>query len=168
MSAAAEFRRWHLEQTATEQLQRAADPQPQPLILRAEIPSPTLNRYFYRTVGADWQWKDRLPWTYEQWKTWVERPGFQTWIMYVQGTPAGYAELDQQANGQVEIAYFGLLKEFTGRGLGGWFLGEIIARAWQIAGTQRVWVHTCSYDHPAALKNYEQRGMRVFKIEDRY
>jgi len=167
MSAAADFQRWHLEQTAQNQLVRGRCPQPEPLLMRAEIPSPSLNRYFYTTVGADWQWKDRLPWTHEQWKDYVERPSLQTWVLYVQGTPAGYLELDQQGD-NVEIAYFGLLKEFTGRGLGGWFLGEAIARAWAIEGTRRVWVHTCSYDHPAALANYQARGMRLFKTETKY
>lgn len=167
MSAAADFRRWHLEQTAQDQLIRSRTPQPEPLLMRAEIPSPSLNRYFYTAVGADWQWKDRLPWTYEQWKEYVDRPSLQTWVLYMQGTPAGYLELDQQVH-DVEIAYFGLLKEFTGRGLGGWFLSESIARAWDIPGTRRVWVHTCSYDHPAALANYQARGMRVFKTETQY
>lgn len=164
---AGEFKRWYLEQTSPDQLKRSRTPQTVPQLVHAEIPSPTLNQYFYTTVGADWKWKDRLPWTYEQWKAYVEKPQLQTWVLQVQGTPAGYLELDVQPDGNTEIAYFGLLKEFTGRGIGGWFLGESIARAWD-TGARRVWVHTCSYDHPAALANYEARGMRVFKIEDKY
>jgi GNAT superfamily N-acetyltransferase len=64
----------------------------------------------------------------------------------------------------VQLAYFGLLPEFLGRRLGGWFLSESIARAWEW-NARRVWVHTCSLDHPAALANYEARGMTVYQIE---
>jgi ribosomal protein S18 acetylase RimI-like enzyme len=65
--------------------------------------------------------------------------------------------------GDVEIAYFGVMAQFLGRKLGGWLLSEAIRRGWAM-GARRVWVHTCSLDaQPQALANYQARGMRVFK-----
>ena len=96
----------------------------------------------------------------------MERPGIETWLLSVRGTPAGYIELDRQAQ-DVEIAYFGLIPEFIGQGLGGWLLGEGIARAWQMDAPRRVWVHTCTLDGPAALPNYQARGMSIYREETR-
>lgn len=163
MSAAA-VTTWYLEQTAPDQLRRAPVPQPAPLLMRAELPSPSLNRYLYSAVGGDWHWRDRLPWTDERWFAYLNRAEVQTWVLYAQGTPAGYVELEKQTGDNVEIAYFGLLKEFLGRGLGGYLLSEGIAKAWAM-GAKRVWVHTCSLDHPAALANYQARGMSLYKTE---
>ena len=81
----------------------------------------------------------------------------------VSGTPAGYFELETQAGGNAEIAYFDLLPQFIGRGLGGALLTATVERAWAI-GASRVWVHTCSLDHPNALPGYQARGFRVFYI----
>lgn len=155
---------WHLEMREPGQLRRAAVPQPAPQIVRAEMPSPALNRFLYTSVGGPWHWRDRLPWTWARWMQWLDRPEVQTWVMYVSGTPAGYFELEQQAGGNVEIAYIGVAPDFLGRRLGGHLLTVSIETAWSL-GAQRVWVHTCTLDHPAALSNYRARGMTVFKEE---
>jgi GNAT superfamily N-acetyltransferase len=164
MKPQVEVRRWYLEMTSPAQLRPAAVPDPAPPIVRAEVPSPALNRFLYTSIGGDWHWTDRLPWTWEQWMKWLDRPQLQTWVMYVSGTPAGYFELEQQAGGQVEIAYFGIQAPFIGRRFGGHLLTVALQQAWA-TGAQRVWVHTCTLDHAAALANYRSRGMTVFKEE---
>jgi GNAT superfamily N-acetyltransferase len=131
---------------------------------RARIPTPELNRFFYTAVGGDWYWIDRLGWTYQQWLVWLDRPELETWIGSFEGTPAGYFELERQPGGSVEIAYFGLLPGFAGRGLGGALLTAAVERAWEM-GASRVWVHTCSLDAPAALANYQRRGFRLYATE---
>ena len=136
-------------------------------IKRAKIPCPELNRFLYTAVGGNWRWIDRLNWTYKQWLAYLDRPELETWVAYVSGTPAGYFELEIQPESNVEIAYFGLLPQFIGRGIGGYLLTSAVERAWEI-GASRVWVHTCSLDHPNALKNYQSRGVRVFKEEISY
>jgi ribosomal protein S18 acetylase RimI-like enzyme len=133
-------------------------------IRQASTPSPELNRFLYTAVGGNWYWIDRLGWTYQQWLDYLRRPEIETWVAYVGGTPAGYFELEQQAGGDVELAYFGLLPQFIGRGLGGLLLTRAVERAWQI-GARRVWLHTCTLDHPAALAAYRARGFRVYKEE---
>jgi GNAT superfamily N-acetyltransferase len=128
-------------------------------------PSPTLNRWFYENVGKDWGWTDRLVWSDEDWCRYVVRSVLQTWVGKLHGQTAGYFELERQPDDNVELAYFGLLPEFTDRGLGGPFLTAAVERAWQISGVKRVWVHTCTHDHPAALSNYKRRGFRTYKQE---
>jgi GNAT superfamily N-acetyltransferase len=133
-------------------------------VRRAEIPCPELNRFLYQAVGGPWSWTDRLPWSLEQWREYADRPELETWLGYLRGTPAGYFELERQAGGSVELAYFGLLPQFVGRGLGGRLLTEAVRRAWDM-GARRVWVHTCTLDSSAALPNYEARGFRRFREE---
>ena len=133
-------------------------------IKQAQVPCPELNRFLYTAVGGDWYWIDRLPWTYAQWREWVEQPTLETWIAYVAGTPAGYFELEAQAEGNVELVYFGLLPQFIGTGLGGPLLTVAIERAWHM-GASRLWVHTCTLDHPGALANYCARGFRLYHEE---
>jgi GNAT superfamily N-acetyltransferase len=86
----------------------------------------------------------------------------ETWVAYVTGTPAGYFELELQANGNVEIVQLGLLPQFIGQGLGGALVSAAVRRAWA-AGATRVWLHTCSFDHPYALNGYKARGFNIFK-----
>lgn len=123
------------------------------------------NKFLYQLVGQNWQWLDKQAWTDGQWKTFAENDNLRTWVGYVQGSPAGYYELQQQTEGDVEIAYFGLVPKFIGRGLGGDLLSRAIRSAWDWGGTKRVWVHTCTLDHPNALANYKARGMQVYRIE---
>ncbi|HEV8617233.1 MAG TPA: GNAT family N-acetyltransferase [Methylomirabilota bacterium] len=156
----------HLEMTDRGQL-RAAGPGAASLqITRVEIPLPELNRFLYAAVGADWGWYSKVPWDYARWLAYVDRPELETWIGYVSGTPAGYFELERQDGGNVELTYFGLLPRFIGQGLGGKLLTAAISRAWDM-GAARVWVHTCSLDHPKALANYQARGFRVFRVEEK-
>jgi GNAT superfamily N-acetyltransferase len=139
-------------------------------MVRVEPPMPELNRFFYTAVGGAWWWHDRLPWTYAQWQAYLDRPELATWMLTVAGVPAGYFELEAQGSAtdvpglSVEIAYFGLLPSFVGKGLGGHLLTCAIERGFAMGG-RRVWLHTCTLDHPQALANYQARGLRLFKEE---
>lgn len=133
-------------------------------LAQARIVCPELNRFLYTAVGGNWYWTDRLGWTYRQWRDYLDRPELETWVGYVDGVPAGYFELEKQPENHIEIAYFGLLPQFIGRGLGGLLLTRAIERAWQM-GAVRVWVHTCTLDGPAALANYQSRGFHVYREE---
>ena len=132
-------------------------------IRQVGVASPEFNRFLYETVGKQWFWVDRLVWTAREWNQWVDRDDLETWVAWVHGAPAGYFELERQSD-DVEIAFFGLLPRFIGRGLGGRLLTEAIRRAWAI-GASRVWVHTCTLDHPNARANYEARGLKVYREE---
>lgn len=150
-----------LEMTDPDQLVDAAPPTGATIDVMDQA-RPDLSEDFYRRVGADWAWVDRLTWSPQQWLEWVDRPEHHLIVCRLDGRDAGYAELEEQGNGTVEIAYFGLLPEAIGKGLGGWLLARTIELAWAIPGTQRVWVHTCDLDGPAALPNYRARGLREY------
>ena len=126
---------------------------------------PELNRFLYVTVGAPWMWHMRLNWSWQQWADFLARDGVETWVAYQGGTPVGYFELECQHRAQTEITYFGLVPEYVGKGLGKALLEDAIENAWQLA-EQRIWLHTCSLDHPAALPNYLARGFKIFKEEE--
>ena len=127
------------------------------------------NRELYFNVGAQWCWIDKRPWTDERWKEYAVAPELRTFAAYYNNELAGYYELRRDGEGGVEIAYFGLLPQFIGRGLGGALLTSAIEEAWSrhrgIAPT-RVWVHTCNRDHSQALANYQARGMVIYKVEE--
>ncbi|RMG36723.1 MAG: GNAT family N-acetyltransferase [Planctomycetota bacterium] len=130
-------------------------------------PDPELNRWFYVCVGSEYRWTDRLDWSYARWSEYVRRPQLETWIARMHGQPAGYCELEHQAGGNVQIAYFGVLPDFVGQGVGGAMLSEVVRYAWSLPATRRIWLHTCSRDHGAALPNYRARGFSVYRIEPR-
>ena len=124
------------------------------------VPQWQLNRFLYCYVGERWAWNDKRSWADERWQRYVESGDLRTFIGAMEGSIAGYYELQKKAE-NVEIAYFGLTPEFIGGGVGGALLTSAIeeAFAWD---AKRVWVHTCTRDHPAALPNYLARGMKVY------
>ena len=152
---------WSLEMTSPSDL-RPVDPPDTVEIRRAFLASPELGRFLYTAAGGNWYWVDRLTWTHEQWVQRLSDQRVETWVLYQDGTPGGYFELDGRAGRDVEIAYLGLMPTFLNRRLGGPLLTAAIRRAWAM-GAGRVWVHTCTLDSPSALANYQARGMRVFK-----
>ena len=124
------------------------------------------NRDLYLAVGQMWSWNDKREWTHEQWKEYGLAAELQTFGAYYDDSLAGYYELRHDDEGDVEIAYFGLLTGFIGCGLGGALLTSAIEQAWRtLPSVTRVWVHTCTLDHPAALANYQARGMVIYKRE---
>jgi GNAT superfamily N-acetyltransferase len=135
-------------------------------LIRVDIPCPELNRFLYTAVGGRWWWYSRLSWDYARWLAYLDRLELETWVAYVSGTPAGYFELERQHDAAVELAYFGLLPRFIGKGIGGNLLTAAITRAWEV-GARHVWVHTCTLDHPQALSNYQARGFRIVRVEER-
>jgi GNAT superfamily N-acetyltransferase len=152
---------WYLEMRSLSELRRVDPPGDGVCFSQAKIPSPELNRFLYTAVGGQWYWIDRLAWDFRRWQEWLERDELETWLLLVQGTPAGYVELEMQPGDNVEVAYFGLLPRFLGQGLGGYLLSASVERAWA-RGASRVWVHTCSLDGPNALPNYQARGFRIY------
>jgi ribosomal protein S18 acetylase RimI-like enzyme len=135
------------------------------VIGRVDRPTAALWRFLYTEVGREHRWFDRLPWTDAQAQAYLDDPAISLWLATVDGETAGYFELRREAGGAVEIAYIGLLPQYTGRGLGGALLTGAVERAWE-SGAARVWLHTCSFDHPAAIPNYLARGFSIFRTEE--
>lgn len=145
---------------------RPADPAACPTrIERVDNCPPGFWRFLYTEVGRRYHWFDRLPWTDDQIREYLRDPAVTLYVMWVAGAPAGYFELRLEPDRAVEIVYFGLLDDFTGRGLGGHMLTEAVREAWA-SGATRVWLHTNTLDHPAALPNYLKRGFQVTRTEE--
>ncbi len=105
-----------------------------------------------------------MPWTDEDIREYLAQPEISVWLMTHDGERAGYFELRRCEDGSTEIAYFGLLPKFIGRGFGRYLLTRAVEQAWA-GGANRVWLHTCTLDDPAALPNYLKRGFRPFRTE---
>lgn len=132
-------------------------------IVLMEMPDLGFYKFLYQSVGEEWAWRDRLQMSNAELRHILTSPDTQVHIMYVSGSPAGYVELFRHADDSVEIAYFGLRRDYMGRGLGKHLLSYGVDQAWQM-GARRVWLHTCNLDGPHALANYQKRGFRIYDV----
>jgi GNAT superfamily N-acetyltransferase len=126
-------------------------------------------RHLYRAVGDRWYWHDRSAWSDERIAAHLSQSNVSVWECGGGGQTAGFFELVKHDDGSVEIAYFGLVEEFMGRGLGKAMLTRAAEEAWSL-GAARVWLHTCTLDSSRALPNYLARGFEetrkeVYKVE---
>ena len=156
--------RTYLEMVSPEELHPAAPPENPPRLERLEDCPVSFFRYLYAEVGRAYHWTDRLAWSDERVREHLAHPGVALWLLSWRAAPAGYFELRRHEDDSVEVAYFGLLPEFVGRGWGGHLLTRAVREAWAL-GAGRVWLHTCTLDHPAALPNYRKRGFRPVREE---
>ena len=124
-----------------------------------------LNRFFYKSIGKNHKWVDRLSWTEEKWISYVSSKNVQTFVLKKKDDLVGFFELIfHSEKNEIEIAYFGILEEYQNKKLGSYLLSEAIKKSFE-NNVNRVWVHTCSLDHKNALNNYISRGMKIFKTE---
>jgi ribosomal protein S18 acetylase RimI-like enzyme len=139
---------------------------PPGFVVRQEACGPDLYRELYEGVGSDYYWRDRRTWSDEQLRAHLGRPEIAIWVLRRGDTPLGFFELAKHHDGSVEIAYFGLMPAGIGHGLGRALLTTAVDAAWRSAPRPaRVWLHTCTLDHPAALANYLARGFQVTHTE---
>ena len=125
-----------------------------------------LNKFFYKQVGKKHRWIDRLSWTDEKWINFISNKNLETYVISEFEDLIGFFELLYNPDlNETEISYFGLLEKYIGKGIGGYALSEAIKKAFE-KNIKRVWLHTCTLDHPNALKNYIARGMQVFRKEN--
>jgi len=124
-----------------------------------------LNKFFYKNIGNKYNWVDRLTWTEKQWINYVSSENVKTYVLKHKNDLVGFFELIyHQDKKEVEIAYLGILEDYHNKKLGSYILSEAIKESFKNK-IDRVWVHTCTLDHRNALKNYINRGMRIFKTE---
>ncbi|GAB2570860.1 GNAT family N-acetyltransferase [Microlunatus antarcticus] len=156
--------------------ERAARPLPDGVRLERVLQiSPEYARFLYGLVGGPWHWTERLGWSRQQWLDELANEGEELWVLYRGGAPAGYVQLHptrRESGLEVEIRYFGLAEDAIGHGYGGLLLEHGLRHAWTVHERSdlprptRVWVHTCTLDGPAALANYQARGMVVTTVEE--
>jgi len=160
-----EATRTYLELSRQSQFKPGFGAFPDLVIERVERPTPQLYRECYRGVGEAYHWTDRWDWTDEEIRAHLAQPEITLHVARRRGTLAGWYELRRvPEEGSVEIAYFGLLPGAIGQGLGKHLLSCAVRDAWALEPA-RVWLHTCTLDHPHALPNYRMRGFAPYKTE---
>ena len=128
-------------------------------------PNFQINKFFYKSIGKNHRWTDRLSWNDKQWINYTTNKNLKTYILKNKNDLSGYFELIfHQSENEVEIAYLGLLEEYHNKKIGSYLLSNAIKESF-LQKPKRVWVQTCSLDHKNALNNYLSRGMKVFMTE---
>ena len=125
-----------------------------------------LNKFFYKQIGADHYWRDRLVWSDKEWLNYAENKNLETHVLKKGEDLVGFYEQEYHSeSNEVELINMGILKEFRGLKLGSTLLNHAIASASR-KNPDRMWVHTCSLDHKYALQNYQSKGFQIFKEEE--
>ena len=157
--------RYYLEINSIKNLNKVKSPEKNLVLEKVEPPNIELNKFFYKNVGKNHRWVDRLVWDNLKWISYLENKNVHTYILKLNNDLVGYFEIIQDFSlNNFEIAYFGILDDYIGKKFGGFLLSEAIKICFELK-SKKVWVHTCSLDHKHALKNYLNRGMKIFKEE---
>ncbi|WP_165956889.1 GNAT family N-acetyltransferase [Kribbella antibiotica] len=155
-----------LEMTSPDDL-LPGKPPPSPITL-APTAAASEVQALYQRIWAPLGPSGRTGWTTAQWTAELSQPGIHTYLATIRDAPAGFAELSVEADGVVGIVVFGLVPEVQSKGYGAAFLTAVTRTAWTLnTPTTRVWLQTSSSDHPHALRNYLQRGFRIFDQQER-
>jgi GNAT superfamily N-acetyltransferase len=130
------------------------------------VPRPELAwfRDLFRSVGENWIWFSRLAMTDAELAAIIHDPLVEVYVLKSGGTEAGLLELDFRVADECELSFFGLTQPFIGTGAGRFVMNRAIARAWS-RPIARLWVHTCTFDHPDALAFYVRSGFRPFRLQ---
>ena len=157
--------RYYLEILSLKNLNQVNSPNKDLILEKVNPPDIELNKFFYKNVGKNHRWIDRLSWDNLKWASYLDNNNVLTYVLKLNDELIGYFETIQDLpNKSSEIAYFGILKDFIGNKFGGYLLSEAIKKCFEL-NCNKVWVHTCPLDHEHALKNYIDRGMKIFKQE---
>lgn len=136
-------------------------------LLRAERCTVSFYRYLYNAVGEPWFWWERRAMDDEALADVIQDARTEIYVLYADGVPAGYAELDRREPAAVDLAYLGLVPDFIGRGLGAFLLDWAADAAWAVEGVEKLTVNTCNLDHPKALGLYQRAGFQAVRQERR-
>ena len=155
----------YLEIKSLDELLQKKSPNNKYIVEKAFTNDFQLNKFFYKQIGQNHNWNDRLVWDDKRWMDYVSNPNVFTFVLKDNEDIAGFFELIYHKDkSEMEIAYFGLLKDYMSKKLGGYMLSEAIKISFSYK-VKRLWVHTCSLDHENALKNYLSRGMKIYNTE---
>ncbi len=152
----------YLEMLARPAGRRVPAPLDKLALMRAENCTVSFYRYLYNAVGEPWLWFERRLIDDAALAAQIHKPTIEIFMLYVRGVPAGFFELDTAAPRETKLCYFGLVPDFIGRRLGPYLLQAAIDHAWSSRPIDRFWLHTSTFDHPKALRVYQQAGLVVY------
>ena len=125
-----------------------------------------INKFFYRQIGREHFWRDRLLWSDKEWEKYIHNENLETGIMKINDELVGFYEQEfHKDKNEMELIQMGILKEYQGKKLGSFLLKYIIHEIFR-RNIERLWVHTCSLDHKYALNNYLSKGLKIFREEE--
>ena len=125
-----------------------------------------INKFFYRQIGKDHFWRDRLLWSDKEWEKYINNENLETGIMKINEDLVGFYEQEfHEDKNEIELIQMGIIKEYQGKKLGSCLLKYIIQNTFN-RNIKRLWLHTCSLDHKYALNNYTSKGLKIFKEEE--
>ena len=157
--------RYYLEINSLKSLNQTNSPNQDLTLEKVNPPNIELNKFFYKNIGKNHRWVDRLDWDNLKWISYLENKNVNTYTLKLNNDLVGYFETIQDLSTKsIEIGYFGILDDYIGNKFGSYLLSEAIKICFQLK-PQKVWVHTCSLDHKHALSNYLNRGLKIFKKE---
>jgi len=133
------------------------------VLLRADSPPWWYFLALYDAVGRAHAWTDKHSVPPDELDAWIQHPDVALYTLMGQGWPQGFFMLDWREAGVCDLAYFGLVPEAVGRGLGSWLLQTAILTGWARAGVTAMTVHTCTLDHPRALIQYQRFGFKPLR-----
>ena len=155
----------YLEIKSLNELVESKKPSNNLILELIDPPNFQLNKFFYKEIGKNHRWVDRLIWNDKEWIEYTTNNNIKTYILKKENDLVGYFELIfHRDKNETEIAYLGILEEYLNKKLGSYLLSNAITKSF-LDKPKRVWVHTCSLDHKNALNNYLSRGMKIFKKE---
>ncbi len=158
--------RYYLEINSLQSLKEVDSPDQKLLLEKVNPPNIEINKFFYKNIGKNHRWIDRLVWDNLKWTSYLNNKNVHTYVLKLDKEFVGYFEvISDQSTNSSEIAYFGILDNYIEKKFGGFMLSEAIKKCFELY-SKRVWVHTCTLDHKNALKNYINRGMKIFKEEN--
>jgi GNAT superfamily N-acetyltransferase len=150
----------HLEMTAPPA--RREDPPGNWSLRKVDTPALDWYRDLFRRVGEEWLWFSRARMTDAELAAIIHAPRIEVYALAVDGHDEGLLELDFREAGQCELVYFGVTASLIGRGAARFLMNRALERAWS-GDVRRVWVHTCTFDHPSAVAFYQRSGFRPFR-----
>ena len=159
----------HMIATIVTSLEMRERPRPKAMpaaafrLVRWKQPAAEKYRALFRRVGAPWMWFSRLVMPEAELLAIIHDPAVEIFAVEdARGIEIGLLELDFRKAGEVEIGFFGLVTELTGKGHGNWLMAQALAMGWR-KGIERMWVHSCTLDHPGALAFYRRHGFVPFE-----
>ncbi len=120
----------------------------------------------YRRVGEPLRWGQRLQMPDAELVALLDGGSLNIYVLRSEREQAlGFCEFDRRMFPDIELKHFGLVAEAQGQGLGPWLLSVALREEW-ISGSTRIWLHTDTWDHPAAIRVYERAGFRKYAVRD--
>lgn len=150
----------HLEMTAPPA--HRDDPPGSWFLRKVDAPALDWYRDLFRRVGEEWLWFSRARMNDTELAAIIRAPGVEVYALVANGRDEGLLELDFREPGQCELVYFGVTGSLIGRGAARFLMNRALELAWS-RDLCRVWVHTCTFDHPSAVAFYQRSGFRPFR-----